>query len=549
MSTRATRTTRSMTGITISEHASKEFSFCDPEKKFKEFATDPKIRQKNKSKDKSGIEPEERNPLSISDQSLNVKTDASEIRKIILEINELPENAFCDSNNFYGVLDSRALDISTYSSEEHVSGEKNDVISLAHESKVETQVGFANGGKFEKSAKIENAIFSPNNAPGNRSLGRSSKNNQTITDDSLALSNLDKAMVSQKNLLSKSGKILATIPATLKLNTALRTCPVEESHRTPSSTARISRDEDKLCDPKKTLCGSPDDPTKPPLRLATPRSAKEPSTFSPGIGVIPMPLPSREDALTLPLRPEDVLTLPCSEAPEDMRTRPYSEVAAHTPLKVTTTSQDSSEDVLTLPCSGDVRSPSRSEDVPTLSLPQDKKDQFSPKRIALISHPTEGVSTYSLNEPRQPCPQGGDTSPPINLAALEKGLKAWSKIATPESIYGEGDHFHGPSLLLELSHRPWKLITSLGGLTDLLLSLQPPMTEGWTVSENDRRSPLGIPWNECPLWRTKVGTYASETYRILVVADPDLANSPIALWEAHKGLDPQKPSTLESFCW
>ena len=266
MSLRATRITRSMTGITISEHASKEFSFCDPEKKFKDSATDPKIRQKNKSKDKSGIELEERNPLSISDQSLNVITDAPEMRKIFLEINELPEIAFCDSTYFSGVKNSRALGMSTNSSEEHDSGVKNDVISRARESRVETQVGFANGEKFEKSAKMENSIFSPNNAPGNRSLGRSSKNNQTIIDESLALSNLNKAVVSQKNLHSKSGKILATNPATPKLNIALRTGSVEEPHLTPFSSARVSRNEDKLCDPKKTLCGSPDDPTKPPLR-------------------------------------------------------------------------------------------------------------------------------------------------------------------------------------------------------------------------------------------------------------------------------------------
>jgi hypothetical protein len=171
------------------------------------------------------------------------------------------------------------------------------------------------------------------------------------------------------------------------------------------------------------------------------------------------------------------------------------------------------------------------------------------KRTAPTSHLTQEVPTSpSLNELRLPCPEARNTSPPINLVVLEKGLKAWSKIDFPEPK-GVGDQFHGPSLLLELSHRPWKLISSLGGLTDMIQSLQPPIAEGWTVCENDRRSPLGIPWNECPLWRKKVGTYASETCRILVVADPDLSNSPIALWEAYKGLDPTEPRMLDSFCW
>ena len=85
---------------------------------------------------------------------------------------------------------------------------------------------------------------------------------------------------------------------------------------------------------------------------------------------------------------------------------------------------------------------------------------------------------------------------------------------------------------------------------DLLNSLQPPIAEGWSVCCNTEGcSPLGIPWNECPLWRTKLGTNASESCRILVVADPDLVNSPISLWAANKGSEPSEPKSLDSFCW
>ena len=112
------------------------------------------------------------------------------------------------------------------------------------------------------------------------------------------------------------------------------------------------------------------------------------------------------------------------------------------------------------------------------------------------------------------------------------------------------DHFHHPSLLLEYNHCPWKGISSLGGLMDLLNSLQPPIAEGWSVCcSTEGCSPLGISWNECPLWRTKLGTYASESCRILVVADPDLVNSPISLWAANKGSEPSEPKSLDSFCW
>ena len=98
-----------MTETTVSDHISKEFSFCDPEKKIKNLAADPKSGPKIKLKDTSATGYEAKNPLPFPDYSLNVKLDAPEIEKIFLESNDSYGNASYDSNNFSGGNNSSAI--------------------------------------------------------------------------------------------------------------------------------------------------------------------------------------------------------------------------------------------------------------------------------------------------------------------------------------------------------------------------------------------------------------------------------------------------------
>ena len=85
-----------MTETSVSDHSSKEFSFCDPEKKFKNLAADSKTSPKIKPKDKSKTGIEETNSLPFSDQSHNVNLDAPEINKIFSELNDSYDNAIYD---------------------------------------------------------------------------------------------------------------------------------------------------------------------------------------------------------------------------------------------------------------------------------------------------------------------------------------------------------------------------------------------------------------------------------------------------------------------
>ena len=151
---------------------------------------------------------------------------------------------------------------------------------------------------------------------------------------------------------------------------------------------------------------------------------------------------------------------------------------------------------------------------------------------------------------RMACPEKANSSPPIDRSILEQGLVAWAKSGYPPGLADQEPEleFHGPELLLEFNHLPWKRVSSLGGLVDLFNSFHPPRANGWVIGGTNNRSPPGIPWNECPLWRTRLGSFASKSLRILVVVDPDMASSPIALWSASNGAQ-NAPTSLDVFCW
>ena len=92
------------------------------------------------------------------------------------------------------------------------------------------------------------------------------------------------------------------------------------------------------------------------------------------------------------------------------------------------------------------------------------------------------------------------------------------------------------------------IVSSLGGLVQLLNSLHPPIANGWRIEASSELSPMGIPWNECPAKGTRLGTFASSTIRLLVIADPGESSPPIALWTASNGAL-RLPSMMEEYCW
>ena len=184
-----------MTGTPVSDHSSKEFAFCDPEKKFKNLTANPKSSLKIKQKDKSETGTEETNPPPFSDQSLNVKLDAPEIIKKNSEFYDSSDNAIYDSNNYSGAKNWRALELVTVSPNEMDPGVEIHDIGLALKSRPDPRMSCSNGEIFEKS-EMENSIFSPNNAPGNRGQGKMVKNNQTKLDVTMEVTipnNLDVA--------------------------------------------------------------------------------------------------------------------------------------------------------------------------------------------------------------------------------------------------------------------------------------------------------------------------------------------------------------------
>ena len=72
MLTRPTRKTRSMININVNDHPSKEFSFCDPEKKFKDSTAISKSRTKTNPLEKTGNSNEVENPPSVPNKTPNV---------------------------------------------------------------------------------------------------------------------------------------------------------------------------------------------------------------------------------------------------------------------------------------------------------------------------------------------------------------------------------------------------------------------------------------------------------------------------------------------
>ena len=72
MLARPTRKTRSMININVNDHPSKEFSFCDPEKKFRDSTAIPKSRTKTNPLEKTGNSNEVENPPSAPNKTPNV---------------------------------------------------------------------------------------------------------------------------------------------------------------------------------------------------------------------------------------------------------------------------------------------------------------------------------------------------------------------------------------------------------------------------------------------------------------------------------------------
>ena len=272
-------------------------------------------------------------------------------------------------------------------------------------------MGFTNGELFEK-PDMENSIFSPNNAPGNRNQVKMAKNDQIRQDVNLVLTTPNKAGVSlAKTPIPKSGKSSAPSMATSKTSKILSSGLAEISQPSSLHSAiKLNREEDRLCDPRKTICGSPDDPTKPTqqqtITVTKPSQITSPNTLGGVNG----------------LGTEDVLTLSCpapgsEEAPT--RLRP--------------------EDGSTLSCPGDVPTPSlggvvvlpqRVDGVALLSPPlgplagplhtMGVSPQGTPSAAPHILQ--EVITTSQDIYLRLPCPERGNTSPPISILALKEGL-------------------------------------------------------------------------------------------------------------------------------
>ena len=139
------------------------------------------------------------------------------------------------------------MELATVSLNENDLGVEIHDIGIAPKFKSVPRRGCSNGEIFEKS-EMENSIFSPNNAAGNRGQGKMAKNIQTKLDETLVLTIPNKSEVSQKNSNSKIGKSSAPNIAMSKFSKVLNSNPVGNLQSPiPQSANNLCRDEDKIC--------------------------------------------------------------------------------------------------------------------------------------------------------------------------------------------------------------------------------------------------------------------------------------------------------------
>ena len=175
MSERPTRFTRSIINTTDNVHSSKEFSFRDPEKKFRDSTATPKSSTKTKPKEKIGIGNEVENPFAIPNRSPNVIKDAPGNGKIFLELFDGIVTFYRNLTELSGGKNLEVQEKAYGSLEGQVPSDEKDDTSSDADHMANPRMGRKNDEKFEKSENMENSIFSPNNSAGNRNFGKAKK--------------------------------------------------------------------------------------------------------------------------------------------------------------------------------------------------------------------------------------------------------------------------------------------------------------------------------------------------------------------------------------
>ena len=482
MLTRPTRKTRSMININVNDHPSKEFSFCDPEKKFKDSTAISKSRTKTNPLEKTGNSNEVENPPSVPNKTPNVIRATPGKEKTFFELIDGIEPVCRDFIDLPGKKNYEVQDITSRNLEEQGSCDENEDTNSSTESKADPRMGSENDKKFEKSRNMENSIFSPNNSAGNRNIGKATKSGQ----------------IKMENHNSKIPITLVSNLATEKFGNLTSALTEGIQLEIPHSTNKVGIAEDNLCDPRKTICGSQDDPTRPCTLLA------------------PMSLAlagSNEMGVERRQLPSSLIGNPPNKSVE----------ASSIPPKEVPPPSPSSEVEITL----EVGCPEHGDSF--RSRIEAAMNQYASDGYGLLKiiEETKNDRTPILNSldflNYSPWPRE-ETMRQVHLAALNRVIELNGKRREPYTR-SSADSVRRPKE------------EKLDELARLISTTFSSSIEGWTSTEcvNSHNGDDYGTWNIFP---SMLGTFYSKNSRILVALDPNSSCRLVRVWEAHE------PNTL-----
>jgi hypothetical protein len=462
-----------MININVNDHPSKEFSFCDPEKKIKDSTAISKSRTKTKPLEKTGNSKEVENTPSAPNKTPNVFRATPGKENKFVELIVGIEPVCRDFIDLPGKKNYEVQDTASRNLEEQGFCDENEDTNSSTESKADPRMGSENDKKFEKSRNMENSIFSPNNSAGNRNIGKATKSGQI----KMANHKLENPDTLVSNLATeKFGNLTSALTEGIKL---------EISH----STNKVGIPEDKLCDPKKTICGSQEDPTRPCIILA-------PMSLAPA--------GSNEMGVERRQLPSSLIGNPPNKSVE----------ASSIPPKEVPPPSPSSEVEITL----EVGCPEHGDSFRSrieVAMNQYASDGYG---LLKIIEETKNDRTPILNSldflNYSPWPRE-ETMRQVNLVALNR----------VSELNGKRQEHPGDPVRRPKGEK-------LDELARLISTTFSSSIEGWTSTEcvNSHNGDDYGSWNIFP---SMLGTFYSKNSRILVALDPNSSCRLVRVWEAH----------------